>query len=82
MMKILVLMFLSVLYGVPYDGLTLITDIGQAGQGGGSGGEVPKLGGGEVMFVKNRAQALWELPPEGGRRKTWVHRGVKGKGEG
>ena len=35
MMKILVLMFLSVLYGVPYDGLTLITDIGQAGQGGG-----------------------------------------------
>ena len=36
MMKILVLMFLSVLYGVPYDGLTLITDIGQAGQGGGS----------------------------------------------
>ena len=35
MMKILNLMFLSVLYGVPYDGLTLITDIGQAGQGGG-----------------------------------------------
>ena len=34
-MKILNLMFLSVLYGVPYDGLTLITDIGQAGQGGG-----------------------------------------------
>ena len=29
-------MFLSVLYSVPYDGLTLITDIGQAGQGGGS----------------------------------------------
>ena len=35
MMKILNLMFLSVLYGVPYDGLTLITDIGQTGQGGG-----------------------------------------------
>ena len=34
MMKILNLMFLSVLYGVPYDGLTLITDIGQAGQQG------------------------------------------------
>ena len=35
MMKILVFMFLSILYGIPYDGLTLITDIGQAGQGGG-----------------------------------------------
>ena len=34
MMKTLVLMFLSVIYGVPYDGLTLITDLGQAGEGG------------------------------------------------
>ena len=33
MMKIFIFMFLSVLYGIPYDGLTLITDIGQAGAG-------------------------------------------------
>ena len=48
MMKIFIFMFLSVLYGIPYDGLTLITDMGQAGQGGGGseqavGGSSPSL---------------------------------------
>ena len=32
-MKLLNLMLFSILYSVPYDGLTLITDMGQSGQG-------------------------------------------------
>ena len=53
MMKILNLMFLSVLYGVPYDGLTLITDIGQAGQQGGGENE-----GYETQLIDNELNII------------------------